>query len=248
MTPDILYEDKELIVCRKPAGIPTQSSRIGTQDMVSILKNYLCKTNPKKQPPYLAVIHRLDQPVEGLLVFAKTPNAAKQLNHQLQSAGFGKHYRALLSAVPPQPEGDLQDYMVKDGRTNMSRICPADTPGAKSARLHYQILEQTRGYAVADITLDTGRHHQIRVQMAHLGCPIAGDRKYGPSKQIKDADCRGSKNSADTAPCCEKNSADNPLLENGRLFSSPASQLQLFAYRLTFRHPATGKYMEFTLS
>lgn len=248
MTPDILYEDKELIVCRKPAGTPTQSSRIGTPDMVSILKNHLRTSGKKNQPPYLAVIHRLDQPVEGLLIFAKTPAAAKQLNRQLQSSGFGKHYRALLHTVPAQLEGDLQDYMVKDGRTNTSRICSADTPGAKSARLHYRILKQIGGYAIAEITLDTGRHHQIRVQMAHLGCPIAGDRKYGPAEQKEALYSKHTMSSADAAVRYEKTNAESVLSETGGLFSSPASQLQLFAYRLSFRHPTTGKYMEFTLS
>lgn len=247
MTPDILYEDKELIVCRKPAGVPTQSSRIGAPDMVSILKNHLRTSGVQKQSPYLAVIHRLDQPVEGLLVFAKTPAAAKQLNRQLQSSGFGKHYRALLSAVPSQSEGDLQNYMIRDGRTNMSRICSADTPGAKSARLHYRILRQDNGYAVADITLDTGRHHQIRVQMAHLGCPIAGDRKYGPAKQPGVTSPKCIKTAADAALRCGETPGGDIFSETGGLFSSPASQLQLFAYRLTFRHPATGKRMEFTL-
>lgn len=232
MTPDIIYEDQFLIVCRKPAGIPTQSSRIGTPDMVSILKNHLCAAdkakhgssarNPNPRPPYLALIHRLDQPVEGLLVFAKTPDAAKKLNQQLQSEGFGKHYRALLSAVPAVLEDTLQNYMIKDRRTNTSRICTADTPGAKQARLHYKVLQQINGCAVADITLDTGRHHQIRVQMSHIGCPIVGDRKYGTA-------------------------ATGMVPEGHGLFSSSTAQLQLFAYRLTFCHPVTGKHMEFTL-
>lgn len=222
MTPEILYEDKEIIVCIKPAGIPTQSSRIGTPDMVSILKNHLHTSGAAKQPPYLAVIHRLDQPVEGVLVFARTPASAKKLNQQLQTSGFGKHYLALLSTVPSVPEADLHDYLIKDGRTNTSRICTAETPGSKAARLHYRITKQTDTFAVAEITLDTGRHHQIRVQMAHLGCPIVGDRKYGTSTSSTDTTISG-------------------------LFGTPPSQLQLFAYRLSFRHPISGKTMEFSI-
>lgn len=177
MNPDILYEDQDIIVCAKPAGVPTQSSSVSTPDMVSILKNHIYK-NSKKASPYLAVIHRLDQPVEGLLVFAKTPAAAKNLSKQLTDYGFGKHYRALLTGIPNDKEADLMDYMVKDSKSNCSRICSADTPGAKKAVLHYKILETAAPYALADITLETGRHHQIRVQMANLGVPIAGDRKY----------------------------------------------------------------------
>ena len=183
MNPDIIYEDNDIIVCHKPAGTATQSSRIGAPDMVSILKNHIYRNSDKKKEPYLSVIHRLDQPVEGLLVFAKTPAATKELNRQLTAFGFGKYYRAILTAVPSALEGDLTDYLVKNGRTNMSKVCTKDTPGAKKALLHYKVTDTfTRNehtFALAQITLETGRHHQIRVQMANAGCPIAGDRKYG---------------------------------------------------------------------
>ncbi len=181
MKPEIIFEDQHILVCIKPAGIPTQSRQIRTQDMVSILKNYLYSSHSKSGEPYLALIHRLDQPVEGLLVFAKTPSAAKILNNQLQSSGFGKHYLAVLSAVPSQAEATLEDYMIKDGRANTSRICTSDTPGAKLARLHYKILRTQESSALAEVILGTGRHHQIRVQMAHIGCPIIGDTKYNPA-------------------------------------------------------------------
>lgn len=204
---NILYEDKDIIVCVKPAGIAVQSSHVGTPDMVSLLKNHLRASSPDKAP-YLAVIHRLDQPVTGLLVFGKNKKAAAGLTRQLTSSGFGKHYLAVLSGIPAIDEADLTDYMVKDGRTNTSRICTKDTPNAKEARLHYKLIKKTEDTTVADITLDTGRHHQIRVQMSALGCPILGDVKYG-------------------AP-------------------SPG-RLQLYACRLTFNHPTTGKALEFTL-
>lgn len=176
---EIIFEDRHILVCVKPAGIPVQSRQLCTPDMVSILKNHLHSSHSGKGEPYLALIHRLDQPVEGLLVFAKTPAAAKALSHQLQSSSFGKHYLALLSAVPPQTEATLEDYLVKDGRTNTSRICTPDTPGARLARLHYKVLRTQDDCALAEITLDTGRHHQIRVQMAHIGCSVVGDKKYG---------------------------------------------------------------------
>lgn len=217
MIPNILYEDKDIIVCIKPTGTPTQSSRIGTPDMVSILKNHIHKNGNPKQEPYLAVIHRLDQPVEGILVFAKSPISAKILNKQLTQYGFGKHYRALLIGTPIPAEGDLTDYIVKDGKSNTSRICPPDTPGAKKATLHYKVLQSAPPYSLAEITLQTGRHHQIRVQMAHLGCPIAGDRKYG-------------------AASYEANTGD-----------ISCQTLKLFACRLTFKHPQTGKEMKFEL-
>ena len=107
---EILFEDKDIIVCYKPAGIPTQTSKLGEQDMVSMLKNYF-------KGGYVAVIHRLDQPVEGVLVFAKSPVAAKELNKGLQGAGFGKHYQAVLLGKPQKEKGILEDYLIKDGRT-----------------------------------------------------------------------------------------------------------------------------------
>lgn len=181
MKPEIIFEDRHILVCIKPAGVPVQSRQVTTPDMVSLLKNHLRSSHPGKREPYLGLIHRLDQPVEGLLVFAKTPAAARALSRQLQSSGFGKRYLALLSAVPPQTEATLEDYIVKNGRTNTSRICTPDTPGGKPARLHYKVLSTQDACALAGIILDTGRHHQIRVQMAHIGCPIVGDRKYGQS-------------------------------------------------------------------
>lgn len=223
MKPDILYEDNDLIVCIKPAGIPTQSSRIGTPDLVSILKNHLHTSsvgNPHQ--PYLAVIHRLDQPVEGLLVFAKNQKTAASLNRQLQSDGFGKHYLAWLCGSLPSDEGDLIDHLVKDGRSNTSSVCTKDTPGAKEARLHYKVVQHREKTSLVEITLDTGRHHQIRVQTAHAGCPILGDRKYG-----------------------------DPELQTSAISSLSSlpipRQLQLFAWRLTFIHPTSGRKMEFKL-
>lgn len=215
----IIYEDPHIIVCRKPAGIPTQSRRIGTQDMVSILKNHISAATPQEgrhqcvKAPYLAVIHRLDQPVEGLLVFAKTPAAARDLSSQLTGSGFGKYYLAMVNGIPAPPEGNLEDHLVKDGRTNTSRVCTADTPGAKLSRLHYRtvrVYEDLRPpVSLIEIRLDTGRHHQIRVQMAHHGFPLIGDRKYN-------------------GPEC-------------------SSSLKLCAYHLEFRHPVDGRPMNFEL-
>lgn len=134
-TLNILYEDSHILVCVKPHGIATQSKNIRYPDMVSLIRNHLAKSsgsrNPGSAEPYLAVIHRLDQPVAGILVFAKTPAAAKDLNKQLQNQGFGKYYRALVANTPSTKEGTLENYMVKDARTNTSRICSAKDTGAK---------------------------------------------------------------------------------------------------------------------
>lgn len=137
---NILYEDNHILVCEKPSGIAVQSRRIGTADMESLLKNHIFREGNGQRPPYLAVIHRLDQPVRGILVFAKTPFSAKELNHQLTDGSFGKYYRALVDGIPSKPEGILTDYMIKNGRTNLSSICAKDQPGAKQARLTYHTV------------------------------------------------------------------------------------------------------------
>lgn len=233
----ILYEDSHIIVCLKPHGIATQSRKPGQPDMEHMILNHLAISrhkipSQKAARPYLAVIHRLDQPVSGILVFAKTPQAAKNLNKQLTSEGFGKHYLALVDGIPAETHGTLIDYMVKDGHTNTSRICEKNTAGAKQAMLSYQVLScqelpytrifpqttsKSAGYmnshALLAVTLNTGRHHQIRVQLAHIGCPIVGDTKYNQK--------------ADTRQDWQT--------------------IHLCAYRLDFRHPATGKLMQFDL-
>lgn len=221
----IIYEDDHIIVCYKPAGVPTQTSKMGEQDMVSLLKNYLYKKQTEKKEPYVAVIHRLDQPVEGLLVFAKTPFAAKELSKGMQGAGFGKYYKAVLWGAPKKANDTLEDYLVKDGRTNTSRVCEPSETDAKKAVLSYEVLamgrevdpvgEQASGRSVTlvKVKLDTGRHHQIRVQMANIGCPIWGDAKY-----------------------------NNASVQDRRF-----RQIALCAYRLEFVHPKTGKKMEFEI-
>ena len=178
----ILHEDEHVIVCYKPAGIATQTAKMGAQDMESLLKNYLYKK--EKKMPYIAVIHRLDQPVEGILVFAKTPFAAKELNKGLQGAGFGKYYKAVLCGNPKEKKATLEDYLVKDGKTNTSRIGRKEEQDAKKAVLSYEVLKQDEEKSLVQVKLETGRHHQIRVQMANMGCPIWGDTKYNSGENV----------------------------------------------------------------
>ena len=206
----ILYEDSQIIVCYKPAGIPTQTAKLGTPDMVSLLKNHL-------KGGYVAVIHRLDQPVEGVLVFAKTPAAAKELNKQLQSDDFGKYYKAVLWGIPKEEKATLEDYLVKDGKTNTSRVGESTEKDAKKAVLSYEVIgtgkDVDKEISVVKVKLGTGRHHQIRVQMANMGCPIWGDSKYNTS-----------------------------MMQDRRF-----RHIALCAYRLELAHPKTKKKMEFEI-
>lgn len=182
----ILYEDKDIIVCHKPSGIAVQSARIGSMDMESALKNYLAQKEPKKMP-YLGIVHRLDQPVEGILVFAKNQKAAGELSRQMASGEMAKTYLAVTECKPEKEKGILEDWLKKDGKTNTSSVVKAGSQGAKKAILFYEILDTIR---VSDkerylikIRLETGRHHQIRVQMAHGGMPLLGDRKYNAAEK-----------------------------------------------------------------
>ena len=185
---NILYEDKEILVCRKTAGMPVQAAKIGTMDMESALKNYLVKKTPGKIP-YLGVVHRLDQPVEGILVFAKTSEAAGNLSKQMMAGGAGKYYLAVTEGKAKNSEGTLTDYLKKNGKANMSQVVSANTPGAKKAILHYKVLDQQeingKSRTLLKIRLETGRHHQIRVQMSGMGCPILGDVKYGGEEKAR---------------------------------------------------------------
>ena len=157
-------------------------------DMESALKNYLAQKTPGKIP-YLGVVHRLDQPVEGILVFAKTSEAAGNLSKQMMAGGAGKYYLAVTEGKAKSSEGTLTDYLKKNGKANMSQVVSANTPGAKKAILHYKVLDQQeingKSRTLLKIRLETGRHHQIRVQMSGMGCPILGDVKYGGEEKAR---------------------------------------------------------------
>ncbi len=211
----IMYEDTVLLVVHKPAGIATETAKIGQADLVSELKNYRKK---KGENTYIGVVHRLDQPVEGLLVFAKDARTARRLSDSLQEGSFTKKYVALTAGVPQMQEGVLTDFLIKDGKTNLSKVVSADTPGAKEASLSWKLLAHNDNASLLEIELFTGRHHQIRVQMAHAGFPLLGDLKYG-SAHGKELSKRYS-----------------------------IHRTALLAYQLCLLHPIDQKKMEFLLN
>lgn len=179
---EVIYEDEEILVCYKPAGIATQTKRLGQQDMESLLKNYRAK---KKEAPYIGVVHRLDQPVEGVMVFAKTQKAAAELSKQVQQRTIGKKYYAVAIHEAEESQNSeyvtLTDYMIFDQRKNVGQIVSENTKDAKKAVLEYGICGERDDLVMLDITLHTGRHHQIRIQMSNAGYPLVGDQKYGVS-------------------------------------------------------------------
>lgn len=228
----ILYEDKDIIVCHKPAGIATQTARIGQRDMVSEVSNYLGA--PVK------LVHRLDQPVEGILVFAKNQKAAGELSRQITADQMEKYYYAVAAVnqeadTCTSDEITLINYLYKDSKSNTSAVVTKDKTGAKRAELRYTILNRLPvgefcksenlpksltdykniDIALIRIKLLTGRHHQIRVQISHAGMSLLGDYKYADEKTRELSDLLGQKNVA------------------------------LCAYELIFAHPTTGKRMTF---
>ena len=176
---EIIFEDDDILVCRKPAGVATQTKRLGQQDMESLLKNYRAK---KGEPPYIGVVHRLDQPVEGVMVFAKNQKAAANLSKQVQDRAIGKYYYAISANEPRENEGVLEDYLLTDKKANITKVVDKDAQGSKKAKLEYCVEKTKEEKTLFDIKLHTGRQHQIRVQMSHIGCPLIGDSKYGDEK------------------------------------------------------------------
>ncbi len=172
---DILFENNDVIVCQKKANIAVETSKIGQKDMVSQIRSYLKSTTGDS---YLGIIHRLDQPVEGIVVFAKNPKAAANLSKQIQEHTVLKKYLAVVSGKPDSNEAILIDYLLKDAKSNTSKVVEKNVKDAKKSELEYKVLKTIDDFSLVEITLKTGRHHQIRVQMQNIGCPLWGDVKY----------------------------------------------------------------------
>lgn len=179
----IVYEDKDQIVIHKPAGVATQTARLGEKDLVSEVKNHIAKESGSNNP-YVAVINRLDQPVEGIVLFAKNAKAAAALTSQLQNGSMQKSYYAVVFGHMDMPKGQLIDYMEKDARSNLSRVVSETSPNGKKAILSYEVKATVGKMQFLQIQLLTGRHHQIRVQFSHREHPLIGDSKYGSTESI----------------------------------------------------------------
>lgn len=172
MKTEIIYEDRDILVCYKPAGLAVQSANIESMDVVSELKNYL-------KSSYLGIVHRLDQPVEGMLVFAKNRDSAAILSKQLQQEILNKKYLAAVYGIMEKEKAILENYLMKDSKLKLAKIVEKDKENAKKAILSYEVMVQTENYSILSVEIKTGRFHQIRVQLSHQGNPILGDQKYG---------------------------------------------------------------------
>ncbi len=178
---DILYEDNHVIVVRKEPNIPSQADKTEDIDMLTIIKEYLKEKYNKPGNVYLGLVHRLDRPVGGVMVFAKTSKAASRLSNQVREKIFKKKYLAVVDGKFETSNGILEDYLYKDERNNISKVVNKDKKNSKIAKLEYEVLtyNQVKDLSLVKINLYTGRHHQIRVQLAHAGHSIFGDQKYG---------------------------------------------------------------------
>ena len=182
MTPPfpILYEDNHLLVVEKPVNVPVQADVTGDDDLLSMCRRYIKAAYNKPGEAFLALVHRLDRPVGGVMVFARTSKAAARLTAQFKGRTAKKRYAAVVEGCPPA-EKRLVDFLLKDERTHSSAVVPEGTDGAKRAQLCYRKLAACGDRALLDIELFTGRPHQIRVQLAHDGFPILGDQRYNPA-------------------------------------------------------------------
>ena len=183
----ILYEDNHLLAINKLPGQITQGDKTGDPCLADLVKAYLKVRDNKPGQVYCGVIHRLDRPVSGVVLLAKTSKALSRMVERVRTREFEKHYWAVVKNAPPQPAGALENWLVKNEERNKSYVFGAARPNAKLARLEYkEIAVSAGGYHLLDINLHTGRHHQIRCQLANIGCPIKGDLKYGAERSNPD--------------------------------------------------------------
>ena len=217
IVPQILYQDRDVLIAVKPAGMPSQPDKTGDMDLLTFLQAARNKVDPGARTT-LHLIHRLDRPVGGLMIFSKSEAADKWFASNISGRKISKIYTAVVCGKMPSSFGILTDYLAKNGKTNLSRITAPEQQNAKKAELSYEVVktavsENFGELSLLRITLITGRHHQIRVQLAGAGCPILGDSKY------------------------------NGLLSSSRSYRRYA--LSLFASEITFKHPGSAETMTF---
>ena len=178
---NVIYEDNHIIVVEKPVNIPSQGDKTGDMDMLTLIKEYIKEKYNKPGNVYLGLVHRLDRPVGGVMVFAKTSKAASRLSEQVREKVFQKRYLVICNGKMEKTYGTLEDYLLKNERNNMSKVVKEGTKNSKYANLDYEVLKYDKDLdlSVLKILLHTGRHHQIRVQLASRGHSIYGDQKYG---------------------------------------------------------------------
>ena len=177
----VIYEDNHIIVVEKQPNIPSQADKTGDIDMLTLVKEYIKEKYNKPGNVYIGLVHRLDRPVGGVMVFARTSKAASRLSNQVREKVFKKKYLAVVDGKIDNEKGTLEDYLYKDEKNNISKVVNKDKKNAKLAKLDYEVLKynEVKDLSLVEINLHTGRHHQIRVQLSNFGHSIFGDQKYG---------------------------------------------------------------------
>ena len=183
----ILFEDNHLLVVNKLPSEIVQGDKTGDEPLPERIKSFLKEKYQKPGNVFCGVVHRLDRPTSGVVVFAKTSKALERLNAQFREKETNKTYWAIVENKPKELKGSLRDYLKKNESQNKSYVVNESTPGAKLALLHYQLLASSDRYHLLEVTIETGRHHQIRAQLSNIGCIIKGDLKYGAKRANKDA-------------------------------------------------------------
>ena len=183
---NVLYEDNHIIIVNKASGEIVQGDKTGDTPLVETVRAYIKDKYNKPGNVFCGLTHRLDRPVSGVVIFAKTSKALERINNMLQKHEIKKTYWAIVKNAPKQSEGTLVNYLVRNEKQNKSYAYNTEKPNSKRAELNYQIIGQSDRYTLLEVNLITGRHHQIRCQLAAMGCPIKGDLKYGFARSNPD--------------------------------------------------------------
>ena len=182
----VVYEDNHVIIVHKESGEIVQGDKTGDKPLSETVKDYIRDKYHKPGNVFLGVVHRLDRPVAGLVVFARTSKALSRLNDMFRNGEVHKTYWAITRNKPAEDEGTLVNWIVRNEKQNKSYVYDKEVPGAKRAELKYRVIAHTENYHLLEVHLLTGRHHQIRCQLAHMGCAIKGDLKYGAPRSNSD--------------------------------------------------------------
>lgn len=183
---NVLYEDNHIIIINKRAGEIVQGDKTGDASLCDTLKNFLKEKYNKPGNVFVGLTHRLDRPVSGIVVFAKTSKALERLNEMFRNGSVRKIYWAIVKDAPEEPEKELSSWIVRNEKQNKSYAYPKEVKGSKHAVLHYRHIAGSQNYNLVEVELKTGRHHQIRCQLSSIGCPIKGDLKYGAKRSNPD--------------------------------------------------------------
>ncbi|MGJ8745369.1 RluA family pseudouridine synthase [Polaribacter sp.] len=182
----VLFEDNHIIIINKRAGDITQGDKTGDKPLSDVVKEYVKDKYNKPGNVFIGTVHRLDRPTSGIVIFARTSKALERLNKMLRDKTIHKTYWAIVKNAPKIKSNTLTNFLKKDTKKNKSFVYKKEIEGSKKATLHYVVIKKLDNYSLVEIDLETGRHHQIRTQLSHIGSPIKGDLKYGFDRSNKD--------------------------------------------------------------